>query len=130
MIHCKMRHLERRCRQRGYTLAEAEACIVSRSGDSIVVDETHSAYPQPTLAQKAANLTKATVRHIADGGRQCTDEEIAARYAICQACPLLVDAHCTHKNCGCGISPKRSMVSKLTWASESCPVGKWSSIDS
>jgi hypothetical protein len=84
----------------------------------------------PSLAQRVANFSKAVVKHVRDRGRQCTDDEIAARFAICEQCPLLVDNHCTHKNCGCGISPKRSMVSKLTWASESCPVGKWSAIDS
>jgi hypothetical protein len=34
-----------RCAQRGYTLAEVRACIVSEDGDQITVDETHAAYP-------------------------------------------------------------------------------------
>jgi hypothetical protein len=46
MIQCKVRHLEARCRQRGYTLAEVQPCIVSQDGDDIVVDETHEAYPR------------------------------------------------------------------------------------
>lgn len=130
MIECRLRHLEARCRHRGYTLDEVAACIVSRDGDRIVVDETHPSYPRPTLTRQAANFAAAAARHVASGGRQCTGEEIAARYAICEACPLLVDAHCTHKNCGCTISPKRAIVSKLSWASESCPVGKWAAVDS
>mgnify|MGYP006273150153 CR=1 FL=1 len=47
MIRCHISHLEARCRQRGYTLAQVEACIVSRDGDAITVDETHHAYPRP-----------------------------------------------------------------------------------
>jgi hypothetical protein len=47
MINCHIRHLHQRCFERGYTLAEVEPCIVSRNGDEIVVDETHSAYPRP-----------------------------------------------------------------------------------
>jgi hypothetical protein len=45
MIRCYLRHLEARCRQRGYTLDEVRACIVSESGDQITVNETHPAYP-------------------------------------------------------------------------------------
>lgn len=45
MISCRLHHLAARCRQRGYTLEEVRACIVSQDGDRIVVDETHSSYP-------------------------------------------------------------------------------------
>lgn len=49
MIRCQMYHLEERCRQRGYTLEEVRACIVSQDGDQITVDETHQAYPRARL---------------------------------------------------------------------------------
>lgn len=133
MTRCQRSHFEARCEARGYSVAEASACIVVDEGDWITVDRHHPAFPSGVrpgftpvpIARKAANFAKAAVRHIADGGRQCTNEEIAARFAICEQCPLLVDAHCTHESCGCGISPKRAVLSKLTWASESCPIGKW-----
>jgi len=50
MIRCHIKHLEARCRQRGYTLEQVRGCIVSQEGDRIVVDETHAHYPhaQPT----------------------------------------------------------------------------------
>jgi hypothetical protein len=46
MITCHRSHLAARCRQRGYTLDEVRACIVSEDGDKITVDETHTAYPR------------------------------------------------------------------------------------
>ena len=46
MIRCRLAHLEARCRQRGYTLEQVRACIVSEDGDRLVVDETHPAYPR------------------------------------------------------------------------------------
>jgi hypothetical protein len=46
MISCHRNHLAARCRQRGYTLDEVRACIVSEEGDQITVDETHQAYPR------------------------------------------------------------------------------------
>lgn len=46
MITCQRHHLEARCRERGYTLDEVRACIVSEDGDTITVDETHEAYPR------------------------------------------------------------------------------------
>ena len=45
MISCYRLHLEQRCRERGHTLDEVRACIVSEDGDQITVDETHPAYP-------------------------------------------------------------------------------------
>lgn len=45
MISCNVADLRARCVQRGYTFDEVSACIVSRNGDAIVVDETHPAYP-------------------------------------------------------------------------------------
>lgn len=46
MIVCHRKHLEQRCRQRGYTLNEVRPCIVSEDGDALTVDETHAAYPR------------------------------------------------------------------------------------
>lgn len=46
MIRCKRRHLEARCRERGYTMAQVAPCVVSEDGDDLVVDETHDAYPR------------------------------------------------------------------------------------
>jgi hypothetical protein len=39
-------HLQIRCIERGYTLDEVRACIVSQDGDKITVDETHPDYPR------------------------------------------------------------------------------------
>jgi hypothetical protein len=46
MIACHRPHLAARCRERGYTLDEVRACIVSQDGDTITVDETHPAFPR------------------------------------------------------------------------------------
>lgn len=46
MITCTISNLRDRCTERGYTLDEVQPCIVSQHGDSIVVDETHAAYPR------------------------------------------------------------------------------------
>lgn len=46
VIKCSIANLVVRCKERGYTLNEVRACIVSRNNDVIVVDETHEAYPR------------------------------------------------------------------------------------
>ena len=46
MISISVEKMLQRCRQRGYTLDEVRACIVSQDGDEITVDETHPAYPR------------------------------------------------------------------------------------
>lgn len=58
MTTTNIKNLEARCRQRGYTLDEVAACIVSREGDTVTVDETHPAYPHPR---------KGLGDHVADG---------------------------------------------------------------
>ena len=45
MITTNITNLEQRCRQRGYTLEDVVACIVSRHGDTVTVDENHPDYP-------------------------------------------------------------------------------------
>jgi hypothetical protein len=55
MISCHIKHLESRCRQRGYTLDEVRACIVSQDGDQITVDETHAAYPRTAKPRSPAS---------------------------------------------------------------------------
>lgn len=149
MIECRLEHLLSRCQQRGYTLDEVRPCIVSLDGDQITVDETHPAYPRepkpgfmppqprpaaqpPALAreadpvswlQKARNFAKATAQHVAAGMPTASDEEILRRHAICTGCEFFVNDSCG--KCGCPISRDRKFVSKLAWADQSCPVGKW-----
>ena len=45
MITCHKSHLEARCRERGYTLAEVMPCVVSQDGEMWTIDETNWAYP-------------------------------------------------------------------------------------
>jgi len=73
MIRCKRRNLEARCRERGYTLDQVQACIVRDDGDTITVDETHPAYPRakPGLGDMVAagldavGITKDRVQAVA-----------------------------------------------------------------
>ena len=81
MIRCRLAHLEARCRQRGYTLEQVLACIVSQAGDQITVDETHPAYPhkKPGLGDMVAagldaiGVTKERVQAVASkvGVKDC-----------------------------------------------------------
>jgi hypothetical protein len=135
MIACKRHHLEQRCRERGYTLDEVRPCIVAEDGDSITVDETHAAYPRaaqpapqgPGLLTKVANFTKSAVSHIAAGAPRASDAEIERRFAICQGCEHYDGKACTQ--CGCPVVRESRFVSKLAWANEKCPVGKWSPVE-
>ena len=61
MISCHLSHLDMRCRERGYTFEQVQGCIVSRDGDQIIVDETHSDYPhkKPGLGDRVASALAA-----------------------------------------------------------------------
>lgn len=71
----------------------------------------------PTLLGKAANLAGAVVRHVAGGMKTVGQAEADRRLAICRACPLLDGDSC--RLCGC------DMPTKVTWAEQKCPEGKW-----
>ena len=73
--------------------------------------------------QKVRNFAKSTVRHVAAGMPMATDEEILRRHDICQACEFFKNNSCS--KCGCPVYRDKKFVSKLAWAGESCPVGKW-----
>jgi hypothetical protein len=130
MIRCRLRHLEARCRQRGYTLDEVRPCIVTQDGDQITVDEQHPAYPAKprpgaALITKAANFARSAARHVAAGMPLATEEQVAERFAICKLCEFFDGRAC--RQCGCPVVRKRKFISKLSWANEKCPVGKWGS---
>lgn len=131
MISGPRHQFEQRCRERGYTLDEVRACIVAEDGDSITVDETHAAYPRerkpgPSLLTKAANFAKSAAAHVAAGMPRASDEEIERRFAICQGCEFYDGKACT--KCGCPVVREQKFVSKLAWANEKCPVGKWGKV--
>lgn len=149
MITGRRESFVRRCVERGYDLAAAWACVVDDHGDIITVDETHPAYPRakpgtdsppparlvpqtsalardadtPSWLQKARNFAVAAAQHVAAGMPTCTDDEIIRRHDICMACEFFQDSACT--KCGCPVKRDRQYISKLAWADQSCPVGKW-----
>ena len=45
LVKCERWHLEARCTERGYTIAEVMPCVVSEDGDDLIVDVDHAAYP-------------------------------------------------------------------------------------
>ncbi len=86
----------------------------------------------PSLARRGANFARAAARHLWSGAVSCSEEQIAARFAICQACALFrpegADGSagiCTHASCGCAIKRRRSLRNKAAWASQDCPLAKW-----
>jgi len=130
MITGLRRHFEQRAAERGYTLDEVRPCIVSEDGDTITVDERHAAYPRartPGLLQKAANFASAAAAHVAAGMPRCTQEQIDARFAVCQTCEHFDGKAC--RMCGCPVVREKAFVSKLAWANEKCPAGKWGPVD-
>lgn len=76
-----------------------------------------------TFVQKIKNFAQSTIQHISSGMKQCSDEQIIKRHNICLQCEHFEDDTCTQ--CGCPLFRNKRFVSKLTWADQECPVGKW-----
>jgi hypothetical protein len=82
----------------------------------------------PSIATKARNFAASAAKHVAAGMPQATDEQVAARFAICQTCEHFDGTAC--RQCGCPVVREKKFLSKLSWANESCPVGKWGPVSS
>ena len=120
---------ERLCERRGKELAVALGCVVARDGDIWTIDTAHDSYPRaaggspPGLVQKVKNFAAAAVAHVAAGMPMASDGEIIRRHDICLQCEHLQGDACNL--CGCPISRVAGFVSKLSWADQTCPAGKW-----
>jgi len=77
----------------------------------------------PSFLTKVKNFASAAVSHVAAGMPMASDEEIIRRHDICLGCEHLKDNAC--ELCGCPISREFGYVSKLSWADQKCPAGKW-----
>jgi len=86
---------------------------------------------EPSLLAKAVNFSKAAAKHVAAGRPIATDEQVAERWAICQACEIFKPKSegqgvCTHKSCGCALKAVGlTGKNKLRWADSVCPLEKW-----
>jgi hypothetical protein len=85
--------------------------------------ETTSETDAPPFLEKARNFAASAARHVAAGMPQASEEQVAERFAVCQGCKHFDGKAC--RKCGCLIVRERKFLSKLSWANESCPIGKW-----
>lgn len=82
----------------------------------------YSFMESPTIAQKAVNLVKAVVKHVANGMVNVSDSVKEERMNICKSCPFFNSSNTTCNQCGC------YLAEKTKWASEKCPIDKWGEI--
>jgi hypothetical protein len=78
----------------------------------------------PGLIQRGMNFIGAGYRHLANGLRKVDQTTTESRLAVCAGCPScdLQRLVCLHVSCGCFLREK------ATWASETCPQGKWPAV--
>jgi hypothetical protein len=70
-VRCQIHHLEARCRERGYAIGPALACI-SQSGDGfIIVDTEHSCFPRGIRPAHTLPWTDVS-RTVANAGCGCS----------------------------------------------------------
>lgn len=74
---------------------------------------------KPGLFEQAGNFLGAAAKHIKNGMKKVTPEELEARLEICRNCPFYEARSTRCKKCGCFTGVKAS------WDSEKCPDGRW-----
>lgn len=99
--------------------------IVRRMTLGIPMEPEPVQQPMPGLLEKAGNLARAVVTHVADGGRIASPEVQAERKAICFSCSHLDKARDKCNVCGCS-----NMDLKRSWASSACPLSppRWEAV--
>ena len=77
----------------------------------------------PSMVQKASNFARASAKYAASGFKKVSAEVKEGRMAICKGCQFMVgeEDNPACNKCGCPLNVKTE------WATESCPMGKWSS---
>ena len=73
----------------------------------------------PSKGGMAVNFIKAVGRHIQDGARKVSKEELEERLKQCDKCVFHKNNRCTHMKCGCFLTKKARLKS------ENCPIGRW-----
>ncbi len=82
-----------------------------------------SRHDAPSFLTKVKNFASAAAQHVAAGMPMASDDEIIRRHDICLTCEHLQNNAC--QLCGCPVSRVAGYVSKLSWADQECPAGKW-----
>jgi hypothetical protein len=80
-----------------------------------------------SFSTKVKSFINAASEHLQNGAKLCSDEQIEQRYRICHGCEHFINSSCN--KCGCPIVRNKRFISKLSWASSECPVGKWGKED-
>ena len=75
----------------------------------------------PRMVDMAASFAKSALNHAKNLFENVSDPIQKQRLQICQECPFFDAEKIKCKKCGC------FLMVKTSWASESCPDGKWSS---
>lgn len=76
--------------------------------------------PLPPLWQQAANYAAALLAHGRAGLKEAPEGVQAERQRVCEVCPSYRPSDGKCAECGCAL-----VASKLRWAEQTCPLGKW-----
>jgi hypothetical protein len=113
----------RNCPAFGFSHLDVAVHDLPPGSPSVLPPEQTISREAPGFLEKVRNFASAAVDHVAAGMPMASDEEILRRHDICLACEHLQDNACTQ--CGCPVSRVRGYMSKLSWADQECPLGKW-----
>lgn len=103
-IHCEGENVPSICKDPKYTDILQEKC----NGAT------------PTIIQQMTNVMVSSLKYIAGGFHNVSDEEYEDRLKICKTCDRYNDGRCLE--CGCYLSIKARM------STEKCPLDKWGKI--
>lgn len=92
---------------------------VEREANKMPEDEKISSEAKNTFTKKVKSFVSSASEHVGSGFKNVSDQTKKQRLAVCKKCNSYNKQNNSCNDCGCFLSLKTS------WASESCPQGKW-----
>jgi len=96
----------------------AECVCIPRN---IKTENINTPQKEPPTRDKIVSFSISLLKHAKNLFENVPDPIQKNRLQICQECPFFNPENLKCNKCGC------FLMSKTSWASESCPEGKWSS---
>lgn len=98
------------------SFSDSCSCVVQDSAKPKESSDTKKAVP---ISEKAKNFSKSLFNHARNGFVNVENKVQKKRIEICEKCESYDRDSISCQACGC------HLLMKTSWASESCPEGKW-----
>lgn len=105
----------------------AESVTAPQAPETIQSQEEQDQRIKASLLNQVVSYSKSIIGRLTGANKRVPDEIAEQRWQICKSCPERLGNRC--KVCGCFLKGGILGDGKVYWSKESCPLNKWSAIE-